>query len=67
MKGRYPAEPMLQGVSQVYPQGTENAIRSRYKTKIMTVENSSSRDERDKDVANSIRPAIDNGAKIPGT
>ena len=48
-----------------YPQGNEIQYGVGYKTaKIMTVRAVPDGDERDKDVANAIRYAVDNGAKI---
>lgn len=53
------------GIIAGYPQGTEPQYGVGYKTaKIMTVRTVPNGDERDKDVANSIRYAVDNGAKI---
>ena len=53
------------GIIAGYPQGTETQYGVGYKTaKIMTVRTVPNGDERDKDVANAIRYAVDNGAKI---
>ena len=53
------------GIIAGYPQATETQYGVGYKTaKIMTVRTVPNGDERDKDVANSIRYAVDNGAKI---
>lgn len=53
------------GIIAGTPHGTENQYGVGYKTaKIMTVRTVPNGDERDKDVANSIRYAVDNGAKI---
>lgn len=53
------------GIIAGYPQGTEIQYGVAYKVaKIMTVRTVPDGDERDKDVANSIRYAVDNGAKI---
>ncbi|TXF74996.1 S8 family serine peptidase [Chryseobacterium sp.] len=53
------------GIIAGLPQGTEVQYGVGYKTaKIMTVRAVPDGDERDKDVANAIRYAVDNGAKI---
>ena len=53
------------GIIAGLPQGKETQYGVGYKTaKIMTVRAVPDGDERDKDVANSIRYAVDNGAKI---
>ena len=53
------------GIIAGYPQGKENQYGVAYKVaKIMTVRAVPNGDERDKDVANAIRYAVDNGAKI---
>ena len=53
------------GIIAGYPQGKETQYGVAYKVaKIMTVRAVPDGDERDKDVANSIRYAVDNGAKI---
>lgn len=53
------------GIIAGYPQGKEIQYGVAYKVaKIMTVRTVPDGDERDKDVANSIRYAVDNGAKI---
>lgn len=53
------------GIIAGYPQGNEIQYGVGYKTaKIMTVRAVPDGDERDKDVANAIRYAVDNGAKI---
>ena len=53
------------GIIAGVPHGTEPQYGVGYKTaKIMTVRTVPNGDERDKDVANSIRYAVDNGAKI---
>lgn len=53
------------GIIAGLPQGTEVQYGVGYKTaKIMTVRAVPNGDERDKDVANAIRYAVDNGAKI---
>lgn len=53
------------GIIAGYPQGKETQYGVAYKVaKIMTVRAVPNGDERDKDVANAIRYAVDNGAKI---
>lgn len=53
------------GIIAGYPQGKEIQYGVGYKTaKIMTVRAVPNGDERDKDVANAVRYAVDNGAKI---
>jgi cell wall-associated protease len=53
------------GIIAGYPQGSEIQYGIGYKTaKIMTVRAVPNGDERDKDVANAVRYAVDNGAKI---
>ena len=53
------------GIIAGYPQGNEVQYGVAYKVaKIMTVRAVPNGDERDKDVANSIRYAVDNGAKV---
>ena len=53
------------GIIAGYPQGKEIQYGVAYKVaKIMTVRTVPDGDERDKDVANAIRYAVDNGAKI---
>lgn len=53
------------GIIAGLPQGTEIQYGVGYKTaKIMTVRAVPNGDERDKDVANAVRYAVDNGAKI---
>lgn len=53
------------GIIAGYPQGGENQYGVAYKVaKIMTVRAVPDGDERDKDVANAIRYAVDNGAKV---
>lgn len=53
------------GIIAGYPQGNEVQYGVAHKVaKIMTVRTVPNGDERDKDVANSIRYAVDNGAKI---
>ncbi|MBW8361393.1 MAG: S8 family serine peptidase [Kaistella sp.] len=53
------------GIVAGLPQGSETQYGVGYKTaKIMTVRAVPNGDERDKDVANAIRYAVDNGAKI---
>ena len=53
------------GIIAGYPQGTEIQYGVGYKAaKIMTVRAVPNGDERDKDVANAVRYAVDNGAKI---
>lgn len=53
------------GIIAGLPQGSEIQYGVGYKTaKIMTVRTVPNGDERDKDVANSIRYAVDNGAKV---
>lgn len=53
------------GIIAGLPQGTETQYGVGYKTaKIMTVRAVPNGDERDKDVANAVRYAVDNGAKI---
>lgn len=55
----------VSGIIAGYPQGTETQYGVAYKVaKIMTVRAVPDGDERDKDVANAIRYAVDNGAKI---
>ena len=53
------------GIIAGYPQGNEVQYGVAYKVaKIMTVRAVPNGDERDKDIANSIRYAVDNGAKV---
>ncbi|WP_447952106.1 S8 family serine peptidase [Chryseobacterium koreense] len=55
----------VSGIIAGYPQGKEIQYGVAYKVaKIMTVRAVPDGDERDKDVANAIRYAVDNGAKI---
>ena len=55
----------VSGIIAGYPQGNETQYGVAYKVaKIMTVRAVPDGDERDKDVANAIRYAVDNGAKI---
>lgn len=55
----------VSGIIAGYPQGKETQYGVAYKVaKIMTVRAVPDGDERDKDVANAVRYAVDNGAKI---